>query len=231
MRGYGQSSFALVGILATPHFAVVRMVQHGCNGCKRFPIDGAHPLGEGGSRICGRPDRAGFRGREFPPLFSGQPRCGFLHRDGRPAGQGSARAVRRCRAGAPGHGLERPGGARLRCAPGPAVADGSRHASVSRSARRGPRCRSAVRGRAGGAGAHADPRQGRSERLAALRSHPASSRDGADAGMVPRAPSRGASRPRGARDARPAVRFPVAQRPCRNRRRSYTAIITRGIFW
>ena len=130
-----------------------------------------------------------------------------------------------------GHGAERTRGSGARRAAGPAAAVGSRHAPVPGPARRGPRRRSPLRGRARRAGEDADPRRGGGARLASLRPRPATSRDGADAGVVSGTPSRGTREPGRARNARPVVRYAVAKRARSNRRRSCIAIIIRAISW
>src|SRR5450631_3843255 len=69
------------------------MVKHGCNGCKRFPPGGVEPVGVRRFGIRRQPDRACLRRCEFSPLFSRDPRGGYLHRDGCAAREGKSRTV------------------------------------------------------------------------------------------------------------------------------------------
>src|ERR1700688_4534422 len=85
---------ALVGILvAAANFCGLRMVKHGTTRCKRFPPGGFDSMGDRGFGIRRQPDCAGLRRCELSPLFSCDPRCRYLHRDGRAAGEGKSRTV------------------------------------------------------------------------------------------------------------------------------------------
>ena len=159
-------------------------------------------MGYGRSRIRrdGRIEPASG-GRQFSPLLSPDPRDRYLHRHGCAAGQGGARAVRERRANVEGDRIERAGHsgappAATACCCCPIWAPGITWTS-SRAGRDVDRLYADA---LGALVDHADCRGGAAARaLPPYDRDPPDARNGADAGMVLRPPSRTASGRRRAR--------------------------------
>ena len=157
---------------------------------------------------------------------------GYLHRDGRAARQGTAGAVRRRRAIAEGHRLERAGRFwRATCAQGLLLlSDLGTRQYLDELWRRRATSIGSIADALGRARRNADPRPCGRERAAALRPRPADARNGADAGMVPAPPPGPSRRPPGALCSTGCSMSWCDPRSS-SRRRTCTGIIIRAIFW